>query len=367
MEAFPTDYQSILQKIDQIDPIKYGKTRNYIDGAVTYLSPYISRGVISTNQVLNYILEKGYRLENMESFVKELCWRDYFQRVAQHKNVDLDIKNPQSAVSSKNFPKSVLTAQTGILAIDQSITKLYASGYMHNHERMYLASIICNIAQYYWNLPSKWMYYHLLDGDFASNSCSWQWVAGANSSKKYYANQENINKYTNSKQKNSYLDVSYEEISEIGIPDELLPTTVLTLHTELPKTDVGFSIDPEIPTFIYNWYNLDFNWHKNEKGNRVLLVEPSLFQKYPISNASVKFLLDLGKNIPNIQVFVGSFEALKGQLGKSKVIYKEHPLNEYQGIEEPRKFLTALPNKPFNSFFGFWKHIEKSLRAEFEL
>jgi deoxyribodipyrimidine photo-lyase len=78
---FPTDHASILKKIDQIDPLKYAKTRNFIDGHVTYLSPYISRGVISTKQVLEHVLSKGYKVYQMDSFVKELCWRDYFQRV----------------------------------------------------------------------------------------------------------------------------------------------------------------------------------------------------------------------------------------------------------------------------------------------
>jgi deoxyribodipyrimidine photo-lyase len=357
MEAFPTDYQSILQKFDQIDPIKYGKTRNYIDGAVTYLSPYISRGVISTNQVLNYILEKGYRLENMESFVKELCWRDYFQRVAQHKNVDLDIKNPQSAVSSKNFPKSVLTAQTGILAIDQSIKKLYASGYMHNHERMYLASIICNIAQYYWNLPSKWMYYHLLDGDFASNSCSWQWVAGANSSKKYYANQENINTYTKINQINTFLDCDYESLVNIPIPSVLTENDILDLQTELPESNIK-NIEPNWPTYIYNYYNLDPLWGADINANRILLLEPDFFSKFPVSGKCIQFVLDLSKNIKNIQIFTGSFKELESTFQPKKVVYKEHPLNKhYKGIEVSRDWICESVTEYFPSFFSYWKKI----------
>jgi deoxyribodipyrimidine photo-lyase len=357
MEAFPTDYQSILQKIDQIDPIKYGKTRNYIDGAVTYLSPYISRGVISTNQVLNYILEKGYRIEDMESFVKELCWRDYFQRVAQHKNVDLDIKNPQSAVSSKNFPKSVLTAQTGILAIDQSITKLYASGYMHNHERMYLASIICNIAQYYWNLPSKWMYYHLLDGDFASNSCSWQWVAGANSSKKYYANQENINTYTKINQISTFLDCDYESLVNIPIPSVFTENDILDLQTELPKSNIK-NIEPNWPTYIYNYYNLDPLWGADINANRILLLEPDFFSKFPVSEKCIQFVLDLSKNIKNIQIFTGSFKELESTFQPKKVVYKEHPLNKhYKGIEVSRDWICESVTEYFPSFFSYWKKI----------
>ena len=88
---FTTDYKSILDKIELIDPLLYGKTRNYVNGEVTYLSPYVSRGVISTKQILEKLLAKGYKISQIESFVKELCWRDYFQRVGQVKNLNREI------------------------------------------------------------------------------------------------------------------------------------------------------------------------------------------------------------------------------------------------------------------------------------
>ena len=100
---FITNYPSILDKIEQIDPLKYGKTRNYVNGDVTYLSPYISRGVISTKQVLEKVLAKGYKISQIESFVKELCWRDYFQRVGQAKNLNQDIKKQQHPVLNKEM------------------------------------------------------------------------------------------------------------------------------------------------------------------------------------------------------------------------------------------------------------------------
>ena len=71
--AFETDYESILKKMDRIEPMQYGRTRNYVNGAVSYLSPYISRGVISTHQVLKSVLKKGYKISEIESFIKELC------------------------------------------------------------------------------------------------------------------------------------------------------------------------------------------------------------------------------------------------------------------------------------------------------
>ncbi|MGF1925085.1 MAG: FAD-binding domain-containing protein, partial [Bacteroidia bacterium] len=132
---FAVDYPSIMQRLDAIDPLVYAKTRNYVNGAVTYLSPYISRGVISTKQVLAHALAKGYQIKEIESFVKELCWRDYFQRVAQQKDISQDLRQAQYPVSNYEIPTAVVSASTGVEGIDQAIKQLYQTGYMHNHCR----------------------------------------------------------------------------------------------------------------------------------------------------------------------------------------------------------------------------------------
>ena len=74
-ELFPTSYAEILQRVRRIDPVRYGSTRNFIDGAVTYLSPYISRGVVSTKYVLDEVLRQGYSPDRIEKFIQELAWR----------------------------------------------------------------------------------------------------------------------------------------------------------------------------------------------------------------------------------------------------------------------------------------------------
>lgn len=358
---FTTDYRSILRKIDQIDPLRYGKTRNFVDGTVTYLSPYISRGVISTRQVFEIVLKKGYAIEQIGSLVKELCWRDYFQRVAQEKNLNEDIRQAQHLVLNQEIPVQVVVANTDIEGIDVAIQQLYSSGYMHNHCRMYTASLVCNVAKSHWLHPAKWMYYHLLDGDWASNACSWQWVAGANSSKKYYANQENINTYTHTTQSGTFLDASYETIVEMDVPQQLLATQMLLLSTLLPECEV-LQVDPDLPTFIYNYYNLDPLWHKEEMGNRILLLEPDFFAAYPISRKCIGFMLALGENIPNLQVYVGSFETLCKEHELKDIYYKEHPLNiGYTGTEEARDWIADSVIGYYPSFFSYWKKVEKQL------
>ena len=363
--CFETSYDALLEKVDQIDPMAYGQTRNFIDGAVTCLSPYISRGVISTQQVLQQVLAKGYELSQIESFVKELCWRDYFQRVWQVKDIHVDIKWPQQPVLHTQLPMAIVQANTGIVAIDQAIQQLYSSGYMHNHCRMYTASVVCNIAQAHWLHPAQWMYYHLLDGDWASNACSWQWVAGANSSKKYIANQENINKYTYTNQSDTFLDTSYENLTKMEVPIHLLAAQTVQLETNLPKGDT-MQINKSLPTFVYNYYNLDPLWHMDKTGNRILLLEPDFFSAYPVSNRCIDFMLALGKNIPELQVYVGSFDTFCAQYDVNTLYYKEHPLNtHYRGIKDSRDWMIESVCGYYPSFFSYWKKIQTPLMLQY--
>jgi len=200
---FPTFYDEILQRVRRIDPVKYSSTRNYINGSVTYLSPYISRGVISTKFILSEVLNRGYKPVQIEKFIQELAWRDYWQQlwIAKGDSINKDLKNKQTPVSNNSISKVIVEGKTNIIAVDKAIKQFYKTGYLHNHLRMYIASIACNVANSHWKVPAKWMYYHLRDADWASNALSWQWVAGANSNKKYIANQDNINKYCLTNQK----------------------------------------------------------------------------------------------------------------------------------------------------------------------
>ena len=262
---------------------------------------------------------------------------------------------------------SIQKANTGIESIDFAINGLYEKGYMHNHSRMYLASIACNIGKAHWIESSRWMYYHLLDGDIASNNCSWQWVAGAFSSIKYYCNQENVNKYTFSKQQNTFLDKPYEQLVDLPIPDALQETTVLDLTTNLPKSNTP-NIDTELPTLIYNSYNLDPIWRKLEKVNRVLLLEPSHFNQYPVSDKVIEFIIDLSKNIEGIQVYTGEIADIENLYKTNntwenqKIISKEHPaFAYYPGIKDQRDWMFPEVNGYYPSFFAYWKQVKKQL------
>lgn len=361
---FPTDYDSILQRIERINPVKYAQTRNFTDGDVTYLSPYISRGVISLPQVAAQALKNHHPFQ-IQKFLQELAWREYWQRVWQQVDdkIFTDLKHPQQQVTHHNMVKAVDNAATGIHIIDKYIEELYSTGYMHNHIRMYVSSIVCNIAGAHWLTPSRWMYYHLLDGDIASNSLSWQWVAGAFSSKKYYCNQENIDRYTHSEQRGTFLDLSYESLANQPVPAILETQSGSKLLTALPETSPPV-IKEGLPVLIYNAYNLDPIWHRHEKANRVLLLEKSHYSKHPVSDKVLSFIMDLSNNMEGIQVYSGEFNELKAWCGNNEIIFKQHPaFSHYKGTAEKYDELFPAVKGLHNSFFAYWKQCEKYLKS----
>ena len=363
---FPTSISEIYRQIQSINPIQYRATRNFGNGAITQLSPYISRGAISTSSIFEHLKTLGLQWFDIEGLVQQLAWRDYFQNVwkVEKDGIFSDLKQPQENVESTGIPTAVLKGETGIQILDEAVKTLYETGYLHNHLRMYLASVCCNIAHCHWSEPAKWLYSNLLDGDLASNHLSWQWVAGSFSKKKYFANQDNLNKYFGGTQKGTFLDVDYSDFETLKTPDLLKETQHFNGRTSLDFIQNDKILNEK--TLVFNYYNLDFAWHENETFQRILLLEPTFFEQFPISEKCLDFALALSKNIPDLKIFVGEFSALNEIISTENICYKEHPTNNhYAGTRENRTLLSNLEGN-FPSFFNYWKKIKKELQNEFE-
>ena len=354
-------------KIDAFDPIVYAKTRNYIDGGVSYLSPYISRGVIDLKFIVARLKNRGFSLYEIESYVMEHCWREHFQRLWQGHDPTSALRQEQQDVNHRlQMPKAVLEAQTGIEAIDIGIEKLYQTGYMHNHLRMYTASLVCNHYQVAWEIAAPWLHYHLLDADIASNHFSWQWVCGANANKLYFANQENINKYAKTQQKHTPIDVSYEAIAALKLHGEMISVSFELLFSRQAVQTIN--IDPKLPTCIYTPYNLDPLWHAETKANRILFWDTEFWQKFPVSDKVQNWINELGKhNIEGLKIYYGTLADLE-ILTKETITYrKEHPSTKnYPFHLEPRNWLLPDVEVVPISFFSFWKKVQKHLQKNWK-
>ena len=352
---FTISFDDILQQVDTIDPVRYGSTRNYLDGAVSRLSPYLSRGVISPLDIVGR-LSGRFSFGELMRLYQQLAWREFFQRVWQDKGDEIfqDLRVSTFPHTRRSgMSSAIIRAETGIEQLDEMIGGLYDFGYMHNHGRLYVASLCANIARLNWLQPSLWMYHHLLDGDLASNTLSWQWVAGTFSIKPYYFNQDNVNLFSRTVQRGSFMDVPYEALPLLSVPAALGEVEALSLKTVLPVTDVPV-LDASLPTLVYNSYNLNPRWRTEGEYNRVLLLEPSHFERFPVSERVLSFIIALSANIPGLQIFVGEFAALEGL--SSSIIYREHPSAiHYRGVQDERKWLFPEANGPFTSFSKFWK------------
>lgn len=216
--------QTAKETLDQINPELYCRTRNYLNGAITKLSPFIRHGIITLNEVRNTALKNVDDPKKIEKFIQELAWRDFWQRLYKSDPTIIwnDIepyKTGFSATDYKNeLPEDIKTATTKNHVINQFIKILKSTGYLHNHARMYLASYIVHFRRIKWQVGAKWMHHYLIDGDLASNNLSWQWVASTFSHKPYIFNLDNVKKYADSTydvsaKNNPELDYDYPTLS----------------------------------------------------------------------------------------------------------------------------------------------------------
>ena len=197
--TFPPTRTAALARLAAVRPAAYASSRNRLDGAVTGLSPYLTHGLLSLPEVAASVAARQ-ALPVDHKLVQELAWREFFHHVWQHHGdaiLESLHEGPRpDADYSPVLPDDIRQARTGVPVIDAAVRTLYATGWLHNHARMWLASYVVHVRGVHWRAGADWLVAHLLDGDLASNHLSWQWIAGTGSHKPYLFNAENVARYT---------------------------------------------------------------------------------------------------------------------------------------------------------------------------
>lgn len=143
-ESFSCSTQEVQRRIQLIDCSVYDKTRNYLDGAVTWLSPFLTHGITNTREVGQQVL-RNRKPSDCYCLLFEFGWPEYFHRFWQEQGEDIfeNMRNPQKGAQYTKLPSAVVSANTGIDSVDQPLRTLYSDGVMHNHARMWTAAISC--------------------------------------------------------------------------------------------------------------------------------------------------------------------------------------------------------------------------------
>ena len=205
-----------LNKFVEQNLIDYSRLRNFDYGPndrsnISCLSPYISHGVISELEVIKNSLSKFSFIKN-EKFIQEVLWRTYWKGWLELRpNVWSDYlielnKIKKEFKNNQNYLNAI-EGKTNIECFNHWVTELKENNYLHNHARMWFASIWIFTLELPWQLGAEFFLQHLYDGDAASNTLGWRWVAGVQTLGKHYlASEWNIKKFTNNRFNNIKLN-----------------------------------------------------------------------------------------------------------------------------------------------------------------
>lgn len=357
-ESFSCTPDELQQRIGQIDPRAYDKTRNYLDGAVTWLSPFLTHGISTTSEVAEQVLQHQ-KPSDCYRLLYELGWREYFHRTWQESGDDIfeDMRHPQLHATSTRLPAAIVNASTGIDVMDQSLSHLYSDGLMHNHARMWTAAIVCNLARTHWFEAARFLHYHLLDGDLASNTLSWQWVAGTFSHKQYLANQDNINKYSRTIQRDTWLDVPYEAFDSFNVPSAL-EAQVDVAYDPHPMGEHVVSLNGDVA--LRSIWQLDPRWQRDIE-THIVFVDTNWLSRWPLSPHRQDFIQHWAAQC-NATVMHGTAQQLHNACARATVTREEYPAcRDWPGEVLERAWLYPLPEKSFTSFSQFFKQVKSSV------
>ncbi|MDA9606830.1 DNA photolyase [Candidatus Pelagibacter sp.] len=270
----------------------YSKLRNFDFGPdnrsnISCLSPYITHGAISELEVISKSLNK-FSFSKNEKFIQEVLWRiywkgwlelrpnvwtDYLQELEKVRNEFKDNQNYKEAIEGK----------TNIECFNQWIIELKENNYLHNHTRMWFASIWIFTLELPWQLGAEFFMQHLYDGDAASNTLGWRWVAGVQTQgKNYLASEWNINKFTNNRFKNIKLNKNATPI----FSDKTYPINKKDfLNSEI--------LEDQTLLIFENNMTFEFSDFKEHKFKKILLVLNDTNRTIKLSEKVLKFKANL--------------------------------------------------------------------------
>ena len=291
MDFIPSRASAIdnLNRFVENNLFEYSKLRNFDFGPsdrsnISCLSPYITHGIISELELIKKSLSKFSFTKN-EKFIQEILWRTYWKGWLELRpNVWTDYLNELKKIREEFKDnadyKNAIEAKTNIECFNEWVNELKKNNYLHNHTRMWFASIWIFTLNLPWQLGSEFFMKHLYDGDAAANTLGWRWVAGIQTQgKNYLASEWNIKKFTNNRFNNIKLNESAPPI----ISNKTYSASKLEFNNPQNIEDKNLLIFENNLSFE----NTDFN---NQKFKKILLVSnKNENRKIKLSEKVLKF------------------------------------------------------------------------------
>ncbi len=288
--AFAVD---LLDKFIENDLGAYSKLRNFDFGPkkrtnVSCLSPYVTHGVISEVELIKKTLRK-YSFVKNEKFIQEIMWRTFWKgwmelRPSVWTDYLLELKKILTQYKDDQNYQKAINGNTDIYCFNEWVNELKENNYLHNHARMWFASIWIFTLKLPWQLGAEFFMKHLYDGDPASNTLGWRWVAGIQTQgKNYLASEWNIKKFSNNRFKN------------IKLNENALPKKSEKFYPVSKCDFVNSEITKNKKLLVFeNNLSLELSDLINKKFNKIqLITNKNQNRKIKLSEKNINFKLQL--------------------------------------------------------------------------
>ena len=376
---FHTSREKALESLEIFtnkDIVNYSSKRNYDFGPqnrkdISCLSPYITHRLISEYEVAKKVLSK-HPYQKVEKFIQEIFWRVYWKgwlelRPKVWTDFVEDLKNIEN---SSEYEKAI-KGETNIDCFNDWIKELKENNYLHNHTRMWFASIWIFTLKLPWQKGAEFFLRELYDGDAASNTLSWRWVAGIQTKgKNYIAQNWNVNKFTN----NKYKDLKLNENPQPIIDQREYKISPIKIDVAEKKSDRLIFFENELDFKCFNTDNykkiycimLTNEERQVKLGNKVLEYKKNLI-KNQIQNVDLKIECIEGNKFIELSSNEKDFDVIYPFVGENmsflKRIMKKNNLTISYLTRDEDKYCWQFSNK---GYFNFKSNIPKIL-SQFKL
>ena len=334
---------------------------------VSCLSPYISHRLITEYEVAKTVLAK-FPYQKVEKYIQEIFWRVYWKGWLELRpQVWTDFLEDLKGLKEDDNYKKAINGETQIECFNDWVKELKENNYLHNHTRMWFASIWIFTLNLPWQKGAEFFMKHLFDGDAASNTLSWRWVAGLQTKGKHYVAQSwNISKFTNNKYKN------------VKLNENALPVTDKREYKLNPLDFITEDNSNENLLVFENELNLENKNLKKYKNIYLVLLSNNvrklkLGQK--VLDYKSEIINDQKKRFEELQIIdevkfqtlvteINSFDVVHPCIGENfsflNTIRKKRNLKLNFVLSEEDKFSWQFSNK---GFFNFKNNIPKILTS----
>ena len=338
---------------------------------ISCLSPYITHRLISEYEVAKKTLSK-YPYQKVEKFIQEIFWRVYWKGWLELRpKVWTDFVEDTKNIKNSNEYEKAINGETNINCFNDWVKELKENNYLHNHTRMWFASIWIFTLKLPWQKGAEFFLRELYDGDAASNTLSWRWVAGIQTKgKNYIAQNWNINKFTN----NKYKDLKLNENPQPIIDQRDYKISPLSISNNEAASDKLVFFENELDFQFFNIDNhkkvyciLLANDERQVKlGSKVLDYKKNLI-KNQIQNSGLKIEFIEGNKFIELSNKDKDFDIVYPSIGENmsflKRVIKKNNLNINYLTREEDNYCWQFSNK---GYFNFKSNIPKIL-SQFKL